>query len=58
MENSWRDLFIAIVIDGFIFKNNEITLSALIHLHTQVVGLHKTGIGFYCEVRIDIAVLL
>ena len=27
MESSWRDLFIDMVVDGCIFKNNQITLS-------------------------------
>jgi len=34
MESSWRDLFIDMVIDRFIFKNNEIMLSPF-HPQTQ-----------------------
>jgi len=35
MESSRRDLFIDMVVDRFIIKNNQITLCALFHLHTQ-----------------------
>ena len=49
MESSRRDLLIDMVVDRFIFKNNQITPS---HCFTFVpktgVGLPKKGVIFYC----------
>jgi len=39
MESSWRDLFIDMVVDKFIFKNNQITLSL------GLIFISKTGVG-------------
>ena len=50
MESSRRDLFIDMVVDWFIFKHNQITLSPCsTFLPTTVVGLPKTSFKFYCE---------
>jgi len=47
MESSRRDLFIDIVDDTFIFKNNQITLSLVSPLHlNQVLDFLKQEIFF------------
>jgi len=50
MESSRRDLFIGMVVDRFIFKNNQITLSpCFTFIPKNSVGLPKIGVGFYCD---------
>jgi len=49
MESSRRDLFIDMVIDMFIFKNNQIALfPCFTFIPKAGVGLPKTGFMFYC----------
>jgi len=49
IESSWRDLFIDMVIDMFIFKNNQITLSPCFTVTFNTCAeLPKTGLAFYC----------
>jgi len=49
MESSQRDLFIDMVVDRFIFKNNQITLSPSFTFISFDVESPKTGVRFYCE---------
>jgi len=52
-ESSRRDLFIDMVVDMFIFKNNEITLSPCFTFIPKIgVGLRKTGVSFHCAGRL------
>jgi len=49
MASSRRDLFIDVIVDRFILKNNLITLSSCFTFIPKTgVGLHETGISFYC----------
>jgi len=54
MDSSRRDLFLDMVVDRFIFKNNEISLypystpKTEVELPKTVVGLSKTEVTFYC----------
>ena len=46
MESSPRDSFIDMVVDRFIFKSNQITLSPCFTFIPKTgVGLHETGIS-------------
>jgi len=47
MESFRQDVFIDIVVDMFIFKNNQITLSPVSRIHTQNRVYLKQG-SFYC----------
>jgi len=48
MESSRRDLFINMVVDRFIFKNNQMTLSPCFTFIPKTgMGLPKSGISFY-----------
>jgi len=47
MESSRQDLLIDMVVDRFIFENNQITLCLTPSYPKQGVGLPKTGIRFY-----------
>jgi len=50
MESSRRDLFIDVVVDRFIFKTKQITLSPCFTSMAKTgVELPKTWIRFYCE---------
>jgi len=50
MESSRRDHFIDMVVDRFICKSNQITLSPCSTFIPKTgVGLAKTGISFYRE---------
>jgi len=50
MENSQRDLFIDMVVERFIFKNNLIMLSLCFTFTPKTgVELPKTGVSFYVE---------
>jgi len=52
MESSRQDLFIDMIVDWFIFKNNLITLSpCFTFLPKTGIGLPKTGVSFYCVGR-------
>jgi len=42
MESSQRDLFIDMVVDRFIFKNNQITV------YPCFIFIPKTELSFYC----------
>jgi len=49
MESSRRDLFIDMVVDSFIFKNSQMTLSpCFISVPKTGVGLPEIGLSFYC----------
>jgi len=49
MESSQRDIFIYVIVDWFIFKNNQSTLSLCFTCEPKTgVGLPKTGVSFYC----------
>jgi len=49
MESSRRDLFIDMVVDRFISKNNQITLSSrFTFIHKTGVVLPKTDVIFCC----------
>jgi len=48
METSQGDLFINMVVDRFIFKNNQSTLSCFTFIPRTSVGLPKTGVSFCC----------
>ena len=49
MESSQRDLFIDMIVDRLIFKNNIITLpSCFTFIPKTGVELPKTGVSFYC----------
>jgi len=49
MESSWRDLFIDVVVDRFILKNNQITLSPYFtFIPKRGEGLPKRGFSFHC----------
>jgi len=53
MESSRRDLFIDMVVDRFIFKNNQITLSPCFTFTPKTrTGLPETGVSFYCVASI------
>jgi len=46
MESSRRDLFIDMIVDRFIFKNNQISLSlCYTYKPTTGVGLPKTAVS-------------
>jgi len=47
MESSLRDLFIDMVVDRFIFKNDRLALFSCFTLPKTGVGLPKTGVSFY-----------
>ena len=48
-ESSRRDLPTNMVVDRFILKNNQITVSSrFIFIPNIDVGLPKTGVIFYC----------
>jgi len=52
MESSRRDLFIGMVVDRFIFKNNQMTLfPCSTFIPKTRTGLPKTGVSFYCVGR-------
>jgi len=49
MESSRRDLLIDVVVDRFIFKNNQMTISPFFSFIPKTgVGLPKIGVNFYC----------
>jgi len=49
-EGSGRDLFIDMVVDWFILKNNQNTLFlCFTFIPKSGVGLAKTGVIFHCE---------
>jgi len=51
MKRSRRELSINMVIDGFVFNNNQITLFPCFNFIPNAgMGLPKTGF-FYCVVR-------
>jgi len=48
MESSRRELFIDMVVDRFVFKNNRITLSPCLTFISKIDrGQTKTGVSFY-----------
>jgi len=48
MESSRKDLFIDMVVERFILKNNQITLlPCFTFIPKTGVGLTKTGVSFY-----------
>jgi len=49
MESSQWDLFIDMVVDRFIFKNNLIKLSPSRSFRKTEVRIPKTGISFSCD---------
>jgi len=52
MESSRRDLFIDMIVDRFIFKNNQFTLCpCLTFIPKTGVGLSKIGVSFYCAIH-------
>jgi len=49
MESPRRDLFIDMLVDKFIFKNNKIALSpCFTFIYKISVGIPKIGVSFYC----------
>jgi len=50
MESSQRDLFIDMVVDMLIIKNNQIALSPRFTLISGA-GLPEKEVGFYCVIR-------
>jgi len=49
MESSRRDLFIDMIVDRFLSKNNQITSSPSFTFTPKTrTGLPKTGVSFYC----------
>jgi len=50
MESSRRDLFIDVIVNGFMLKNNQLMLPPVSPITLkQGVGLPKTVVGFYCD---------
>jgi len=50
LNSSRQDLFDYMVVDRFIFKNNQITFSPSFPFIPKTGGLHKTGVRVSCVV--------
>ena len=48
IDRSRRDLFIDVLVDSFILKNNQITLSRCFTFNLKLGVGTKTGVSFYC----------
>ena len=55
IESSGRDLFIDMVVQKFIFKNNLIKLlSRFTFIPKTGIGVSKTGLMFYCVKKLQL----